>query len=608
VDRPTGAGGQFQVIRVPDLFLSYSREDQAIAQRFATAFERKGFSVWWDQTLRSGEAYDEVTEKALREAKAVVVLWSRTSVVSRWVRAEATLADRNKTLVPVMIEDCERPIMFELTQTADLTRWEGTPTDRVWLALVSDVRRRVEAGSALAIPPTAATLPETPRLVTAGSAARLNILILPFINMSGDPEQEYFSDGVTEDIITDLGRVSALSVVSRNAAFALKGKTIAAAQIGREKHVSHILEGSIRKSGSRVRITAQLVEAATDAQVWAERFDRTLDDIFAIQDEISQAIVGALKVKLAPAEKKAIEQRATSSSEAYELFLLARQFSRTGSERMQPLIVRICNRIVELDPQCAQAWAQLSFAASGMAQRGQTGEQLQKAIQMAQRAIDLDPELAEAHAAMAEAVGRGPDMNLAAGRPHIEAALRLNPGCFEAQLYAGYLCLGNHEFEKAIRHFEAAVALDPNAYSPAGMVIQAYVGIGDKPKANAAARRQVALCEKLLAVEPDHSGALGAMALALAHLGEADRAREWGRRARLFDPDNIRLLYNLACGMAKMNDAEGACDVLDDVFSKVDSGYLLWLDRDNDFDSVRSHPRFVAMLARVRERYGVKRG
>ncbi len=269
------------------------------------------------------------------------------------MRAEATLADRNKTLVPVMIENCDRPIMFELTQSAELMHWDGSPKDRAWMALVADVKRRIAARSALTPPPVAADARCT-KSRQWRRATRPNILILPFVNMSGDPEQEYFSDGVTEDIITDLGRVSALSVVSRNAAFALKGRTIAAAQIGREQHASHILEGSIRKSGSRVRITAQLVEAATDAQIWAERFDRTLDDIFAIQDEISQAIVGALKVKLAPAEKKAIAQRTTNNSEAYELFLLARQFSRTGSERMQPLIVRICNRIVELDPSCAR--------------------------------------------------------------------------------------------------------------------------------------------------------------------------------------------------------------------------------------------------------------
>jgi adenylate cyclase len=584
-----------------DIFLSYSREDQAVARRFAEGFERAGLGVWWDATLRSGEAYDEVTEKALREAKAVVVLWSKTSVTSRWVRAEATLADRNKTLVPVMIETCDRPIMFELTQSAELMHWDGSATDKAWLALVADVKRRIESRTVLA--PSAAVAPEAPRAAHDGAAARPTILILPFVNMSGDPEQEYFSDGVTEDIITDLGRVSALSVVSRNAAFALKGKTIAAAQIGREQHVSHILEGSIRKSGPRIRITAQLVEAATDAQLWAERFDRTLDDIFAIQDEISHAIVGALKVKLAPAEKKAMGERTTSSSEAYELFLLARQFSRTGSERMQPLIVRICKRIVELDPSCGSGWAQMSFAESEMSQRGVAGASFELAMHAAEQAIALEPNLAEAHAAMAEALGRGPGMDNALGQSHIDTALKLNPNCFEAQLHAGYLNIGMQRYADAVRHLEAAMALDPSAYRPAGMIVQAYVGVGDQKKAKAAARRLVEHCEKILAVEPDHGGALGFMVPALAELGEADRAREWARRAVLFDPDNVRLLYNLACGMARMKDAESACDLLEGVLNKINSGWLLWAEKDNDFDSMRTYPRFVAMLAKARERF-----
>src|ERR1700684_3886535 len=133
--------------RVPDIFFSYSRDDQATARLFAEGLEREGFTVWWDATLHSGEAYDQVTEKALREAKAVVVLWSRKSVDSRWVRAEATLADRNKTLVPVMIESCERPIIFELTHTADLSHWSGDPNDKAWQSCLSGVRRFVEEGA-----------------------------------------------------------------------------------------------------------------------------------------------------------------------------------------------------------------------------------------------------------------------------------------------------------------------------------------------------------------------------------------------------------------------------------------------------------------------------
>ena len=196
-----------------DIFISYAREDAETAGRFAEAFQAAGFSVWWDDALRSGEAFDETIERALREAKAVVVLWSASSVISRWVRAEATLADRNRTLVPVMIEPCQRPIIFELTHTADLAHWRGDPEDKAWRGLVADVLRQVESQAApRGVPSSMHRVATTsmPHPALPAQPSRPGVVILPFVNMSGDPEQEYFCDGVTEDIITDLGRVSAL--------------------------------------------------------------------------------------------------------------------------------------------------------------------------------------------------------------------------------------------------------------------------------------------------------------------------------------------------------------------------------------------------------------
>ena len=584
-----------------DIFLSYNREDAATAKRFADGFAAEGLSVWWDTALRSGEAYDEVTEAALRGAKAVVVLWSPRSVVSRWVRAEATIADRCKTLVPVMIEACERPIMFELTQTAELGHWTGDAGDAAWQAFLTDVRHRVGKHSApqLADPPTNRISAAQP---PAKSAAKPNVIILPFVNMSGDTEQEYFSDGVTEDIITDLGRVAALSLVSRNTAFSYKGKTVAAAHLAETLHVSHILEGSVRKSGERVRITAQLMDAVSDTQVWAERFDRTLDDIFAIQDDISKAVVAALKLHLAPGEKRAIERRPTSNPEAYELFLMARQFSRTGSERMKPLIVRICRRVVEIDPGFGLAWAHLSFAEAELSQRNVAGYTIEGAYASAQRALEVDPDLAEAHAAMGEALVHGASDDLRKGEPFIITALRLDPDCFEANLFAGYVYVSQHEWEQAIHYYENACLLDQDAYRPAGMVEQAYSGLGDHENALAAARRTLARCEKILAVEPDHGGALGFFVNALASLGEADRAREWTGRAKLFDPDNVRLHYNLACAMATLGDAVAACDLLEGVVERVNASWLLWIGADNSLDPIRDHPRFVALMVVARQR------
>ncbi len=203
----------------------------------------------------------------------------------------------------------------------------------------------------------------------AKAAAKLSICVLPFSNMSGDAEQEYFSDGISEDIITDLSKVSALSVVARNTAFTFKGKSLKIPQVARELSVSHVLEGSVRKSGGRVRITAQLIDGAAGDHVWAERYDRNLDDIFALQDEISQAIVSALKLVLLPEEKKAIEHRGTDNVEAYNLYLMARQNFATGNNgdiRRDETVIRLCTRATEIDPSYARAWALMAMAQNSL--------------------------------------------------------------------------------------------------------------------------------------------------------------------------------------------------------------------------------------------------
>ncbi len=584
----------------PDIFLSYNREDAATARVYADAFAEAGLEVWWDAALRSGESYDEVTEAALREARAVVVLWSPRSVVSRWVRAEATIADRNKTFMPVMIEACERPIMFELTQTAELTHWKGDPQDSAWQALLSHTRQMVEARA-----PARPAPPESAAAAIGAPVAQRDkpaIIILPFANMSGDAEQEFFTDGVSEDIITDLAKVSALSVVSRNTAFAFKGKTIVAARIAQDLKVDFLLEGSVRKSGNRVRITAQLLDARTDEQIWAERFDRDLDDIFAIQDEIAKAIVAALKLKLAPDEKRALDRRTTTNAEAYELYQMARQFSRTGSERIGPAIIRICQKVVELDPGFASAWALMSMAESEMSQRGVEGHSHESAKRHAERAVAADFNCAVAHAALAEAIIRG-SISWAAFDSGLAAALRLDPDCFEAHLVGGDGWIMRRDFPNAIRCYERALELDPDSVRAAGMVVQAYRAIDDGENVTAAARRAISLCEKMLVREPDHGTALGHLVASLAGLGDAERAREWSRRAMLLDPDNSRLQYNLACAMAQLNDVTVAVELIDGLVDRMNSTWVLWIEEDNDLDPIRDDPRFVATMKRARERF-----
>ncbi len=333
----------------PDIFLSYNREDAAVAKRFADAFAAEGLNVWWDTALRSGEAYDEVTEAALRGAKAVVVLWSPRSVVSRWVRAEATIADRCKTLVPVMIEACERPIMFELTQTAELSHWTGEAGDRAWLAFLGDVRGFVGKERTVLAP-----MPSLAAVAAKAEPAETLLAVLPFDNLSSDAEMEFFSDGVSDDILGRIMRGSKLRVIGRTSSFQFRGsdKPRAAAALS----ASHVLDGSIRRSGNKVRIAAHLTEAMGGTTLWSDKYDRDLEDIFAVQDEISEAIADALDAAFFPTKAAKIDPL------AYDLYLRGKDINPNPEHVRE--IIGLLEAAVRLAPELADAWGALAMQRS----------------------------------------------------------------------------------------------------------------------------------------------------------------------------------------------------------------------------------------------------
>ena len=308
-----------------------------------------------------------------------------------------------------------------------------------------------------------------------------------------------------------------------------------------------MLVGSVRKAGERVRITAQLVNAANDAQVWGDRYDRDLKDIFALQDEISKAIVAALKLTLLPEEKLALEQRATTNVKAYKFYLMARQFSVMGNERHQEIIVRLCKRAVELDPSYAAPWATMAIAQWDMHRRSACAEDGQEA---ASRAIALDPKLADAHAALGAAhQGQG---RYEVGLEACEAALRLDPDSYEGNRVAGMCSMALRRYDDAVRYFEKAAAVVETEFVAASFAPQCYIAKGDVAGSHEASRRALARVEKVIAVEPDHGRALGYGATLLAELGEAERAKEWIERGMLLDPDNTILHFNFVCALARL--------------------------------------------------------
>jgi adenylate cyclase len=438
----------------------------------------------------------------------------------------------------------------------------------------------------------------------AAKEQRPSICVLPFANMSGDPEQEYFSDGISEDIITDLSKISALHVVSRNTAFTFKGKAVDVGRVATQLNVSHVVEGSVRKAAGRVRITAQLIDAANDSHLWAERYDRDLNDIFAIQDEISHAIVDALKVKLLPEEKKAIEQHGTENVEAYNLFLMARQTYATGFEsdaRRLDAIVRICRRAVEIDPNYADAWALIALAEVllrwSVGRRGGDG-----GLAAAERALALNPDLAEAHAVKARILSEE-NRNDEAAR-EIDIALRLDPESYQVNRNAGVLRFRQKQIEEAIGHWEKALTLDTDDFGSAGMLITSYTALGQHEAAHRAAKIALQRAEKVLARDSNNGAALGHSGVALASLGQRERAKERMEYALLVDPDNVTMRYNFVCALANyLHDKDAALEMLRPTFEQIGGlGLLNHAKVDPDLDNIRDDPRFKEMLAAAEQR------
>lgn len=574
------------------IFISYARPDEPLASLVAEGLKDGGFEVWRDNELPAHRPYAEVIEERINGAGAVVVLWSQEAAKSHWVRAEADTARTALTLVQVSIDGTMPPMPFNQIQCADLKGWDGEKAATGWKKLVASVAELAGPLEPVAKPRRA-------------SLRSVSVCVLPFQNMSGDGEQEYFSDGISEDITTDLSKVSALEVIARNTAFTFKGQSVNVCEVAKKLGVTHVLEGSVRKAGNQVRISAQLIDGRTGGHVWADRFDRDLTDIFSIQDEISKAIVAALKLKLLPEEKEAIERRGTSSAEAYNLYLLARQYWLTGNIgdlRREERVMRICSRAVEIDPYYGKAWALLAMAQSNL--RYAFRCEVDDGHAAAHAALTVDPQIAEAHLPM---VRRLEERRLySQADAEMETALRLDPESWEVNKEAARVALRQRRFEDAANYLEKAVTqVESDVHAWARLVtLQHALGYGAAEKI--AAEKVVQEAEKVLAQDPSNGGALSFGASGHASLGRPDRAREWIERALLVDPDNLGMRYNFACTLASyLDDKDGALRHLERSLVTAGAFHLGLIEADPDLDPLRDNPRFEAMLTQMRKRLGI---
>ena len=426
------------------------------------------------------------------------------------------------------------------------------------------------------------------------------IAVLPFNNMSGDPEQEYFSDGITEDIITDLSKVSGLLVIARNTVFTYKGKPVKVQQVAQELGVPFILEGSVRKAGARVRVTAQLISSESGAHVWADRYDRELTDIFAIQDEITHAIVEQLRVKLLPQEKKSIGQTPTDNVEAYTYYLRGRQFLHRHSKSYYQLARRMFAKAVELDPLYARAYAGIADCDSFLFLHYNVDVGIDNILATSAKALALDNRLAEAHASRGLALSLGERYEEA--EAEFEQAIALSPNSFEAHYFYARACFAQGKFERAAALFERAAEIKPDDYQSLCLLIHIYRSLGRDRNKLDAARKGIERAEKELTIHPENPRPAYLGAAALVGIGETERAREWISRALAIDPDDVLTQYNVACVYSLLGEIDPAFELLERLLPYANHETKAWIKHDSDFDPLRSHSRYQKILELIGER------
>jgi serine/threonine protein kinase/Flp pilus assembly protein TadD len=437
----------------------------------------------------------------------------------------------------------------------------------------------------------------TPPGMPAGSGGTKSIAVLPFADMSPQRDQEYFCEGIAEEIINALTKIDALHVASRTSAFAFKGKNEDIGDIGRKLKVATVLEGSVRKAGERLRVTAQLVNVANGYHLWSERYDRQLEDVFAIQDEIAENIVKALRVVLSEDEKRAIEKAPTENVEAYEYYLRGRQYFHQFRRKGMQFARRMFERAIEMDPRYALAYAGIADCSAFLYMYWDGSKNnLEGADSASRKALELDPDLAEAHASRGFALSLSKQYDEA--HREFETAIRLNPKLYEAHYLYARACFQEGKLEEAVRHYTDASRVRPEDYQALLLMQGPLHGLGRSEDARATLRRGLQVAEKHLELNPDDARAMCLGADALVQLGEPDRGIEWAGRAQEIDPDDPGLLYNVACVYTRSGMIDEALGCLERAVENG-FGHREWLDHDSDLDPLRDNARFQALRARL---------
>jgi len=422
------------------------------------------------------------------------------------------------------------------------------------------------------------------------------IAILPFKNLSVEREQDYFCEGVAEEITNALTKIRGLHVAARTSAFAFKNSSENLQEIGRKLHVETLLEGSVRRSGNKLRVSVQMTDVATGYHLWSERYDRDTDDVFAIQDEISESVAKALEIILGENERHPVSKAQTSNARAFDYYLRGRRFFHQSLRKSLQFARDMFIKASEVDPEYALAYVGIADCHAMLIHLyGESRDvNLAEAERASRRALDLDPRLPQAHSARGFTLWLMDDFEQA--KVEFETAMEMDSGLSDTRYLYGRACFQRGDFERAAQLFEDACRAQEH-HEARFFAAQAYTAMGGTEKALIAYRLALRAIEKHIELNPDDARAHTMAAVALCRLGERNTGIKWAERALTIDPDDAGIQYNVACLFALENETDRAIDCLE---AAVRAGFAHrdWVERDPDLDSLRNNPRFKALTWR----------
>ncbi len=654
-----------------DIFVSYARSTAVQAQQIAEALRGLGWSVWLDDELPVHRPYSDVIEERLRSAKAVVVVWSADAAKSQWVRAEADVARMSGALVQLSLDGVLPPLPFNQIQCADMSGWTPVADTPAWRKVVSSVAELVggpapafdaspgwlagegayvaHAGGVVEpAPPKAPGVPR--RLLLAGGAALVplavagawwlsrrrppppaaiagpsahSIAVLAFANLSGDPAQDYFSDGLSEELIDTLARLKPLEVVARTSSFKFKGSNAGSGEIGARLGVAHILDGSVRRDGKLVRVSTQLVEASTGFERWSQTYDRELKDILAVQTEIAQAVAEAMKIQLLGADIAAFSLGGAANAEAYDDYLRGmRLFDNAGSEAVYRSALAQFDAAVAADSAFAGAQSGRARCLLELANQYTPPAKLRaafnEALTAARRAVALAPALAGAQATLADVLTNA-NLDFAGAKQAFAQAMQTGSGDADILTRFGQFSCDIGDFGSGLPAVRRATVLDPlnpRVFRSLGYALGEARKYADSIAAMrralelnpAAAGAHAAIGDALLqqgqttqaqaeyALEPLAWLRLTGQAIVLHRVGDASAAQA-ALSALVADPGSITF-YQQAQIFAQWGDTDRAIGALNQSLTAGDSGIVL-MKTDPMLDPIRRDPRFEILLSRL---------